>query len=383
MKVLWVTELYPPAKGGVANSAKRIVNNLRSKGVTVDVITASNTGTGLSEDIAPPFCEVEGGIELTIKHQAKTHNTLQVMYHNIRRMHRLRKYDLLQGFFAVPAGYIAAYSAKTLKLPCVVSFRGNDIDQVLFDYANKPFLNDTLKWADCISYASEEMLNNLKILKPEGFFCYTPISVNADLYNCNNDQLLKSTKIKQDYCPNAERLLGIVGEFKFKKGLRFLLQTLPGIQKLEKTRLLVMGAISKKDEAVVLNNPWVNYKEYISANDMPLYYAAMDFLVIPSIFEGMPNVMLESMAAGTVNITSDIAGMRDVIADNYNGFRFFPLDQEDFLCAVKRAYELSPQAFHAFKQRAKERARDFTPQRETDSFLHLYSEAIRRGKNAW
>jgi glycogen(starch) synthase len=376
LRVLWITDTYPPDKGGVATSAKRLVNNLRDTGLTVDVLALTSTGIGTQEDITPPFCPKEGGVEVIVKKQTKVHQTLQVIYHNIRRMHKQRNYSLIHGFFAVPGGYVAAYAAKALNLPVVISFRGNDIDEVLFDYANKPFLNDTLKWADGISYLSEEMLRNLKVLKPEGPFFYTPNSVDTERFNFSNADINKIAEIKHQLCPQKERLLGIAGEFKFKKGLNFLLKNLPEIQKMEKTKLLVIGTVSKQDKQVLLDNPYVIYKEYINSFELLLFYAAMDFFVLPSFFEGFPNVMLESMAAGTVNISSDIAGMRDVIQDNENGFLFFPLDKDDFLKAVERAYTLTPRQLAVFRQKAKEQALNFTSERETAGYLRMYTEIV-------
>jgi glycosyltransferase involved in cell wall biosynthesis len=296
------------------------------------------------------------------------------MFHNIRRLHRLRNYSIIHGFFAVDAGYVAAFAAKILNIPSIVSFRGNDIDKVVFDYAKKPFLNDTLNWATAITYLSEEMLQSLKVVKPDGDYYYTPNSVNREKYRCTDADIFKAVEMKKNFCTSGEKLLGLVGELKFKKGLHFMLKILPELQKIHKTKLLVVGAVNQVDLKLVSDNPDVIYQPYVPASEIVSMYSALDFLVIPSLFEGMPNVMLESMYLGTINIASDIAAMRDVIQDNYDGFKFFPEDSEDFLKVIKHAYSLTDEELTRLKKYAREKAAEYTLERETFSYLNLYNK---------
>jgi len=206
MRVLLITELYPPEKGGVARSAQRIVKNLRAAGLTLDVLTCSEKAPHDSEDLAPPFEERDGGIELSVRPQRKKATTLQVLYHNIRRLHRLRSYDLIHGFFGVPSGYVGTYAARELMIPSIVSFRGNDIDQVLFDYTSKPFLADTLRWADAVSYLSLEMLKRLKIINPLGHYVYIPNSTEFLSVGRMGCQTTKVDALRKKFCPDSELL---------------------------------------------------------------------------------------------------------------------------------------------------------------------------------
>src|SRR4051794_41636068 len=43
---LWLTETYPPSRGGMAQSCDRIVRGLRRRGVTVDVLHFTPTTRG-------------------------------------------------------------------------------------------------------------------------------------------------------------------------------------------------------------------------------------------------------------------------------------------------------------------------------------------------
>jgi glycosyltransferase involved in cell wall biosynthesis len=55
-------------------------------------------------------------------------------------------------------------------------------------------------------------------------------------------------------------------------------------------------------------------------NDIERVYPACDFTVLPSLFEGTPNVLLESMACGIPVIATDVSDNKKIVADGETGF---------------------------------------------------------------
>ena len=62
--------------------------------------------------------------------------------------------------------------------------------------------------------------------------------------------------------------------------------------------------------------------------DVPRLLKAADVLVFPSLWEGLPGVVLEASAAGTPVLASDIPTIRE-IADRLSGVRLLSLDEPD------------------------------------------------------
>jgi len=66
-----------------------------------------------------------------------------------------------------------------------------------------------------------------------------------------------------------------------------------------------------------------------------LYYRAADVLVMPSLREGLPNVVLEAMASGLPVIASRLPGSTDtMIDDGVNGRLVEPGDRSGFAAAI-------------------------------------------------
>jgi glycosyltransferase involved in cell wall biosynthesis len=61
-----------------------------------------------------------------------------------------------------------------------------------------------------------------------------------------------------------------------------------------------------------------------------------DCLILPSVEEGIANVVIESMAIGTQVISSDCGGMNEIIRDEYNGFLFKSRDSKDLVNKMEK-----------------------------------------------
>jgi len=69
-------------------------------------------------------------------------------------------------------------------------------------------------------------------------------------------------------------------------------------------------------------------------NDIPELLSVIDIFVLPSLWEGMPNVVLEAMAAGKPVIATDTGGSKDLIDSNINGVLVEPGNSEALAEAI-------------------------------------------------
>ena len=54
-------------------------------------------------------------------------------------------------------------------------------------------------------------------------------------------------------------------------------------------------------------------------NELPAFYKLMDVLVLPSIFEGLPRVVMEASAMGVPSVVTDVKGNREAVVHECNG----------------------------------------------------------------
>lgn len=70
-------------------------------------------------------------------------------------------------------------------------------------------------------------------------------------------------------------------------------------------------------------------------------FQSSDLLILPSVEEGVANVVLEAMALGTLVLTTDCGGMQEVISDGYNGFVIPIRDSKRMAAAIVKVNLLS------------------------------------------
>ena len=111
---------------------------------------------------------------------------------------------------------------------------------------------------------------------------------------------------------NGVRLV-YVGRLVYQKGLDRLL---PFIKHVPNLHLIIIGEGKEKKhlKKIIKENKIANNIEFLGQVDMPYpYIAGADYLVLPSRWEGFPNVVLESLALGTPVITmKEIVGLQDL-----------------------------------------------------------------------
>ena len=89
------------------------------------------------------------------------------------------------------------------------------------------------------------------------------------------------------------------------------------------------SAISKEQMQEWIDEGLVNYLGV--SDDVRVYIAKADCIVLPSYREGIPRTLLEAASMAKPIITTDSVGCRDVVDDGANGF----------LCKVKNAQDLA------------------------------------------
>jgi glycosyltransferase involved in cell wall biosynthesis len=152
------------------------------------------------------------------------------------------------------------------------------------------------------------------------------------------------TALRQELGLKPEHLvIGMFGSFKHQKNHPLLLQAAALIcAKRSDLRFVFIGSTlvegyqttasySSEVTQLVHELKLENFCHFLGAKeDVERYYNLCDITVLPSLFEGTPNVALESMASGVPVIATDVSDNHFVIPDGVAGF-IVPLGQPERL----------------------------------------------------
>ena len=118
--------------------------------------------------------------------------------------------------------------------------------------------------------------------------------------------------------------IGYAGRLIPWKGILELLQALRILSNVNQ-RVVIIGEGPLRDEIVEYTSHEavgrnVDLLGWVEKEDMAAYLNNLKLLVLPSEREGLPNIVLEAMACGTLVLATPVGGIPDVIKDGETGF---------------------------------------------------------------
>lgn len=140
-----------------------------------------------------------------------------------------------------------------------------------------------------------------------------------------------------------------IGRLLYDKGIRELFEAfLSEFKQDSSTFLHLVGDIDKENPSAYSDE---SLQLMLKGNKNIIYHGRMnalneiisnsDCVVLPSYREGLPRVMLEALAMAKPVITTDVAGCREVVEQEENGFLVKVNSSKDLAFAMKTMKELS------------------------------------------
>ena len=116
-------------------------------------------------------------------------------------------------------------------------------------------------------------------------------------------------KIRQEYHIEDQFVIGHVGRFHYAKNHEFLLRVFAEILKKQKNAALLLIGEGALMEDVRQQAKELDLSDHVvfagRQNEVEKYYQAMDMLIFPSRYEGLPGTIVEAQAAGLPCVVSD------------------------------------------------------------------------------
>lgn len=140
--------------------------------------------------------------------------------------------------------------------------------------------------------------------------------------------------------PRPEMVIGTVGRLEPVKGFPYLLEALAQLAPAyPAVHLLIVGDGPERTALEAQAHRLGLGERVIFAGhrtDVPLLMGGMDLFVLPSIWEGMPNVVLEAMAAGLPVVATAVGGTPEIVVEGETGLLVPPRDPAALAEAMER-----------------------------------------------
>lgn len=374
MRPLVVTENFPPDRGGMAQSCDRIVRSLRVSGVEVDV-------AHLGRRVAKPVVErQERGLLLAVPSDEDPAHATQLLWNEVARLpHRPSHVVAFGG--AAPVLAAPAFAAW-LGVPLVTLLRGNDFDTGLFSLRRGWALRDALTRSAAVATVSRDHQRKVSALFPATDVRYVPNGIDPAEWALAPHDLERAMRWRAEHVGEGRRVLGMLGHLKRKKGGAFLLDALRRAGVEGKLHLLVVGEAEPEMLAhlasIEVSVPFTHVP-FVDRFELLPYYAACDGVVVPSLYDGLPNVLLEAGALGVPAVASTAGGMADLLEDSGNGLTFPPGDLHECRRALAAFAALPVEELRLAGDRLRARIlRDFRHDQEAARYRALLAETAGR-----
>lgn len=197
--------------------------------------------------------------------------------------------------------------------------------------------------------------------------------VNTDDFSPALKQKYRSTTRQSLGIPQDAPVMLFIGSGFERKGLAGAIQA---ISDYPDVHLIVVG----KDKKFVTYKQLARKRGAISRvhfvgmqKDPRSYYGATDMLLLPTLYDPFPNVVLEAMACGLGVITSTKCGGQEFIREGENGFVCDALDYAALANAIARARECG---FEALGNTARETVLPYNLKTLSNNMLSLYQSLL-------
>lgn len=176
----------------------------------------------------------------------------------------------------------------------------------------------------------------LKYYKFPNNISYVPNWVDLQRFKFTKEDtdLLKKFKINK-----KEKIVFYCGSIFERKGIEYLIQAMPEIlRKINDCKLLITGELNSEDPFHTKIYELINrlrlenniiFSGFFGYKEIPKLYSIADLLILPSLEEAQPLVLLEAMAARVPIVTTSLDPIKEVIKDGENGMLVRPKNSEE------------------------------------------------------
>lgn len=261
----------------------------------------------------------------------------------IRRKVSGYRFDLISVHWLFPDVFGTVLAAASMRVPIVAHALGCDVN----DYLRYPLRRRMIRWAlqrtSAVVAKSEEIAAKVRALGiGDSEVVAIHNGVNRELFRLRDKHAQRGSLM----LPTGKKIILFIGNLAPEKGVTFMLQAVGQLHHRHKDIfLLIVGDGPLRRQVEEELERWgisdcTQLAGSVAHEEIPRYLNSADVLCLPSLREGCPNVVLESLASGTPVVASAVGAIPEMMARTRIGFTTQPGNVEGLATAMLQALSL-------------------------------------------
>lgn len=270
-------------------------------------------------------------------------------------------------------------AALRVRVPCVVASVHNTYtrDKKL----HRRVLNHILaRCTDRVVAVSESVRKDIMKFDrvPEDKVAVIRNGIDAEAFRHGN-----GTQVRAEFgIPEGVPVVGTVGRLTHQKGHRFLIEAFARLIPDFPTAVLLVVGEGPLREHLERQAGLLGITNRVifpgSRRDIPHLLAAMDVFVLPSLWEGMPNALIEAMAAGKAVVTTDFSSARELVGNGRLGMLVPPEDSTAIARSVAALLGDAARSHLLAEASRDEVSSRFSIRNTVETYCSLFTEILSR-----
>jgi glycosyltransferase involved in cell wall biosynthesis len=231
-----------------------------------------------------------------------------------------------------------------------------------------------------VSLGQKIKLKKYGVSHNKSWVVYNAVNTNNHHSGNNIDTEIKYRICKELQLPSGSRFIVTAGRLSPEKGHIYLVNAIPLVlSKYPEVHFIFCGDGECKNQLekrasqlnIQKNCHFIGFRR-----DLPDIFRIMEFQVLPSLTEGLPNVVLEGFSNSRTVVATAVGGVPEIVSDKKNGILVPPGDSKSLESAILALLQNPNMSIHMGRVGYNIVRRNFTFEKQSKKLMEIYQKIL-------